>query len=439
METTMVNNREAPSAIEPKPADPSTRPDLLFIDLSLLDDNPYQARAQRDELKSAQLRESIAIQGQLQPILVRRAGPRWQIIFGHGRVEALRRLRKEATTDADRARFSKVCAQERLDVSDEQMVLLGLIENIQREDISPLDCAEALVRLRALRPDLETADAIAQEVHLERPKVYRLLRLYGAPQVIKDGVSKGKTFVVPIAEQDTDPKSEHLVDPEEPTTEEVRKLTLNSALSLARLYQFWCKEAGEQPAAEGTPDERMGALIDRVLTEDWGIRRVRLEVSKLAHGERPPRPADARRQDASSEEVEPGSAAFIIEREKLVIFMSRLSQMNDAQKTHLRLVLQPIWNQLGGESRLEPITAAKPLDQISSRLAWREWKQVAHNCKKLWKIFLYIVGMSPAPGAQLPDSVQLPSPGDPRSLRRANSAAGPTAATTGNDRRPGAS
>src|SRR5262252_7388191 len=176
METSMVNDRQASTAVEPKLTDRATPPDLLFIDLDLLDDNPYQPRADRDELKSAQLRESMASRGQLQPILVRKAGERWQIIFGHGRVEALRRLRNDAKTEAERVRFAKVRAEARSDVSDEQMLLLGLLENIQREDISPVDCAEALFRLRSMRPELDNIEAIASKVGMEPAKVKRLLR-----------------------------------------------------------------------------------------------------------------------------------------------------------------------------------------------------------------------------------------------------------------------
>ena len=119
METSMVNDHQPQAAVDSTLPDRAVPPEPLFIDLDLLDDNPYQPRAERDELKSAQLRESIANQGQLQPILVRKAGARWQIIFGHGRVEALRSLRNDAKTEADRIRFSKVRAELRSDVSDE--------------------------------------------------------------------------------------------------------------------------------------------------------------------------------------------------------------------------------------------------------------------------------------------------------------------------------
>ncbi len=386
----------------------STAPSkLLFIDLDLLDDNPYQPRVERDELKATQLRDSIANQGQLQPILVRRAGARWQIIFGHGRVEALRRLRNDAKTEDDRSRFAKVRAEERCDVSDEQMLLLGLLENIQREDISPVDCAAALVKLRLLRPELDTIEAIAREAQMEPPKVKRLLHLHAAPQVIKEAVSKGKTVLVPINEQDepdSDPKMED-VEPEKsaPRMQEIRRLDLSSALALARLYAHWCQSLPDQTASsDGTPDQRMAALINRVLEQDWGVRRVRAEVGKLARDE-----AASTATDESKEKDVP----FKVNRKKLVIFTTRLAQMDEAQKEQLRSVLEPIWTQLGGQA--QSLLQADPLLRpIPWRMVLRDWKTIIIEGRKLLRILqvhVFGFGKSPVPADQLPRSVQLPS------------------------------
>src|SRR5258708_8277253 len=161
MDAMKLNDRQAQTEVGLE-LKPKTPPELLLLDLDLLDDNPYQPRSERDESKAVQLRESIATQGQLQAILVRRAGARWQIIFGHGRVEALRKWRNEATSEADRRRFSTVKAEERFNVSDELMLVLALLENGHREDISPLDCAAALMRLRAMHPEMHAVEESAR-------------------------------------------------------------------------------------------------------------------------------------------------------------------------------------------------------------------------------------------------------------------------------------
>jgi len=420
METSMMIDRQASTAVEPKLTDRTT-PELLLIDLDLLDDNPYQMRAERDELKAAELRESIANQGQLQPILVRKAGVRWQIIFGHGRVEALRSLRNDAKTEADRARFSKVRAEERSDVSDEQMLLLALLENIQREDISPVDCSEALFRLRTIRPELDTIEAIAGKVGMEPPKVKRLLQLYAAPKVIKDAVSKGKTFVAPVGAADSDPRLENVKLPDADRMQEVRKLDLSSALSLARLYAHWCQNPTDQTASsDGTLDERMAALIDRVLAQEWGVRRVRAEVAKLA-GEAGSPAIDESPGHTDERSIEKGTVPFKVNRKKVVIFTSRVAQMNDSQKAELRSVLKPIWEQLGGETQQELPSEPEPrLNYLQSLRLWKDTvKEMARGCRELWRIIqVYVIGKAPVPPDQLSRPVQLPSYGDQRSLNR---------------------
>jgi ParB/RepB/Spo0J family partition protein len=328
MEAIKLNEGHSPE-LNPK----TTPPELLLLDLDLLDDNPYQPRTQRDELKAAELRDSIATQGQLQPILVRRTGRRWQIIFGHGRVEALRRLRNEATSEADRRRFSTVRAEERADVSDEQMLVLALLENIQREDISPLDCAAALVRLRSMHPETHSIEAIAREVGMVPEKVKRLLRLHAAPQVIKDALSTGIDVRVGTGPEESSSET----SPTETT--ERRRLEVSSALEFVKLHSYWTENSTpEVEASEGTADERTAALIQRALKQEWSVRHLQTVVAKLTRGA-----AD------SSEPTE--RLPFNASAKKVVIYQTRLAEMNEAQKAELKSVLEPIWNQLGWQAQ----------------------------------------------------------------------------------------
>src|SRR5262249_2440121 len=215
--------------------------------------------------------------------LVRRTGARWQIICGHGRVEALRQLRDKASNEADRERFARVRAEERLNVSDQQMLVLSLLENIQREDISPVDCAAALVRLKSLLPDgVQSAEAISQEVGMTQEQVKRLLRLHAAPQVIKDAVSKGIDVPVEAAETET---------PAGASTQTTKRLRLevSSALEFAKLHAYWTDHP--VPAVlqtKTTPDERMATVIQRALKEEWSVRKVQAVVAKLIQGEPEP-------------------------------------------------------------------------------------------------------------------------------------------------------
>jgi len=402
METSMVNDRQWKAAVGPELTDQAKPPEILLIDLDLLDENPFQPRAERDELKSAQLRQSIANQGQLQPILVRRAAARWQIIFGHGRVEALRRLRNEAKTEAERSRFSKIRAEERSNVSDDQMLVLGLLENIQRDDISPLDCAAALARLKTLRPDLQTIQEIAREVSMEPPKVKRLLRLHAAPNVIKDAVSKGKNVLIDAEAENSEAEPG---EAEGTKTQETRRLDVSSALALAQLHAYWTENsAPDVVSSEGTADERMATLIERALKQDWGVRRVRAAVAKLSRGE-----VDSPERGGAPAVDRQEAIPFKVNRKKIVI--SRSAEMNQAQKEELKSVLEPIWEELGGEIPKPP---RKGLFHWIARLreSHRLWKQLILACRKLVRFVReHILETFPSL-PQLPPAKQLPSKTD---------------------------
>src|SRR5471032_298340 len=84
-----------PSSI-PALTHPSSPPPTWRIALNLLDHNPHQPRSQMDEATLAELMASIRDHGLLQPITVRKVGIRYQVIAGHRRLEAFRRLLAEA-------------------------------------------------------------------------------------------------------------------------------------------------------------------------------------------------------------------------------------------------------------------------------------------------------------------------------------------------------
>ena len=133
-----------PSSI-PALTHPSAPPPTWRIALNLLDQNPYQPRSQMDEGALAELIASIRDHGLLQPITVRKVGMRYQVIAGHRRLEAFRRLLAEAEHDEPTAeRFRTIPAHQKFDVTDEGMALFALVENLQRDDLSPLDAAQGV-------------------------------------------------------------------------------------------------------------------------------------------------------------------------------------------------------------------------------------------------------------------------------------------------------
>ncbi|HTP24542.1 MAG TPA: ParB/RepB/Spo0J family partition protein [Anaeromyxobacteraceae bacterium] len=167
---------------------PSAPPPTWRIALSLVDPNPHQPRShsQMDEKALEELTASIQEHGLLQPITVRKVGARYQVIAGHRRLEAFRRLlvHAERRDEAVAETFRTIPAHEKYDVGDEGMALFALIENLQRDDLSPLDAASGLLRVQEAHQPL--TNALARRTGLELDRVKRLLRLSRAPTVIQD-------------------------------------------------------------------------------------------------------------------------------------------------------------------------------------------------------------------------------------------------------------
>jgi len=132
----------------------------------------YQPRTRMDEGTLAELAESIKVQGVMQPILVRPvAGGRFEIIAGERRWRA-----------AQRAGLKQIPALVR-SVPDQAALALSLIENIQREDLNPLEEAHGIARL--IEEFKLTHDAAAAAVGRSRSAVSNLLRLTQLAQPVQ--------------------------------------------------------------------------------------------------------------------------------------------------------------------------------------------------------------------------------------------------------------
>ena len=144
------------------PVAPSGEPLMLL--LSQLQPGKYQPRTRMDEGSLYELAESIRTQGVMQPILVRPLpGGRHEIIAGERRVRAARLAGLESVPVLVR------------DVSDEQAAVMALIENIQREDLNPLEEAQGIARL--VGEFKLTHEQAAQAVGRSRSAASNLLRL----------------------------------------------------------------------------------------------------------------------------------------------------------------------------------------------------------------------------------------------------------------------
>jgi ParB family transcriptional regulator, chromosome partitioning protein len=150
------------------------------VDIDLLSPNEEQPRVQMDDAKLEELAQSIKANGIIQPILVRRNGTAYRIIAGERRWRA-----------AQRAGLQRVPVVVR-DVapgSEKQLLELALVENIQRENLNPVDEALAYQRL-ADNYEL-TQDQIAAAVGKDRSSVANYLRLLKLPEEVRGDLVAG--------------------------------------------------------------------------------------------------------------------------------------------------------------------------------------------------------------------------------------------------------
>lgn len=143
---------------------PATQGELRSLTVTQLQPGKYQPRTRMDEASLRELADSIKVQGLMQPILVREVGPeRYEIIAGERRWRA-----------AQLAGMSAVPAVVKV-VPDEAALAMALIENIQREDLNPLEEATGIQRL--IDEFGMTHQLAAEAVGRSRSAVTNLLRL----------------------------------------------------------------------------------------------------------------------------------------------------------------------------------------------------------------------------------------------------------------------
>ncbi|MBS3965032.1 MAG: ParB/RepB/Spo0J family partition protein [Methylomonas sp.] len=153
--------------------------DVLRVPIEFLQRGKYQPRKDIDPEKLKELADSIAVQGIIQPIVVRKIDDeRYEIIAGERRWRA-----------AQLAELADVPVLV-MDIDDRSVMAVALIENIQREDLNALEEAEALHRL--LDEFELTHQQIAESVGKSRTTVTNLLRLLDLASDVKNMLSRGQ-------------------------------------------------------------------------------------------------------------------------------------------------------------------------------------------------------------------------------------------------------
>jgi ParB family chromosome partitioning protein len=157
------------------------RPQANEVDIDLLSPNRYQPRGTPNDARLDELAQSIKASGVIQPIVVRRVDGRYQIIAGERRWRA-----------AQRAGLLKVpvVVKEVPDGQEQRLLEIALIENIQRENLNPIEEAKAYRRL--IDEFTLTQEAVAAAVGKDRSTVANCLRLLRLPEEVRDEVSAGR-------------------------------------------------------------------------------------------------------------------------------------------------------------------------------------------------------------------------------------------------------
>ncbi|MEC1392525.1 ParB/RepB/Spo0J family partition protein [Bacillus velezensis] len=147
------------------------------IKISDLRPNPYQPRKQFDDESLAELKESIIQHGILQPIIVRKSLKGYDIVAGERRYRAAKLAGKETVPAIVR------------DLSESLMREIALLENLQREDLSPLE--EALAYDSLLKHLDLTQEQLAKRLGKSRPHIANHLRLLTLPESIQNLIEEG--------------------------------------------------------------------------------------------------------------------------------------------------------------------------------------------------------------------------------------------------------
>jgi ParB family chromosome partitioning protein len=164
---------------------PDLRPETMSgqsliaeVGIDEIAENPYQPRTRMSEASLDDLRQSISEKGVLQPVIVRRKAGRYELVAGE------RRLR--AAKLANLRTIPVVVKQ----VSDSEALEIALVENLQREDLNPLDEARGYREL--IRRFKLTQEQLARKLGRDRSTIANALRLLNLPDEVKHGLEEGK-------------------------------------------------------------------------------------------------------------------------------------------------------------------------------------------------------------------------------------------------------
>ena len=242
------------AASAPAPvAAPSTE-GVREIPLELIDPNPYQTRTHMDEAALAELAASIRSSGVVQPIVVRHIdGGRYQLIAGQRRWAASQR--------AEKATIPALVRQ----VSNEQAMEMTIIENLQREDLNPMEQARAFERLS--NEFGLTQERMSERTGKDRASISNFMRLLRLPPSVQSLIATGHLSMGHA-------KALMMFD-SEGLIVKMSERVLKQALSVRQTEELahqWMAPVGPKPEPERRPGDPNVRALERELEGRLGMR-----------------------------------------------------------------------------------------------------------------------------------------------------------------------
>jgi ParB family chromosome partitioning protein len=222
---------------------------ILHIPVESIKANPHQPRTEFDIFKLQELSDSIKQHGLIQPITVRHLGrERFELISGERRLRATRMAGIQTIPSFVR------------EANDEEMITFAIIENIQREQLNPIEVALGYQRL--MEECKLTQEQVATSVGKNRTTVTNTLRLLNLPAAIQAGLKVGKISaghartLIPVEDVALQEKLFHRVIEQE--------LSVRQLEDLVRSYQTAEKKQIKKATPVDPNDIQMREILDRL-------------------------------------------------------------------------------------------------------------------------------------------------------------------------------
>ena len=151
---------------------------VIYVDINDIMPNASQPRKQFDEEKLQELADSIEKHGLIQPIVLRKAGKGYEIVAGERRWRAARLIGLKEIPSIVK------------ELTDEENMLLAIIENMQREDLNPIEEAEGIKKM--IDTFGLTQEQVSLSVGKSRPYITNSLRLLKLPELVQQLTAEGK-------------------------------------------------------------------------------------------------------------------------------------------------------------------------------------------------------------------------------------------------------